>query len=190
MRNVMRGSIGAIAAIGLAACTGATATSDPQTQSQAQSATPAEGSGGEGKHPPPRHHHGPPPEALEACRSKAVGDACTVTFGKESLAGKCVTPPAPPSGAPDGASAPVVCRPDKMPEHGPGGGPGGRPHGPPPEEVFAACDGKAADAACSVTLGDHTIEGTCRAAPPTMNETRLGCAPSRQPPGEGPRPQR
>lgn len=183
MRNAMRGSIGAVAAIGLAACTGATATSDPQTQTQAQSAMPAEG---EGKHPPPRHHHGPPPEALEACRSKAVGDACTVTLGKESLAGECVTPPAPPSGAPDGASAPVVCRPDKMPEHGPGG----RPHGPPPEEVFAACDGKAADAACSVTLGDHTIEGTCRAAPPTMNETRLGCAPSRPPPGERPPPQR
>ena len=109
---------------------------------------------------------------------------CTVTFGKESLAGKCVTPPA------DAPDTRLVCRPDKMPEgHGPGGhrGHGGRPHGPPPEEVFVACDGKAAGAACSVKIGDHTLDGTCKAPPPGVNETRLGCAPphSASPADEG-----
>jgi hypothetical protein len=175
MKNVLIALLGT-AAVGLGAC--GTASSEPATQTQAQSAaTTADDGAPGGKRP--HQHPGPPPAAFEACVSKAVGDACTVTFGDESLAGKCV---APPSGAPD---ARIVCRPDKMPEHKPGhGGPGG--HGPgghaPPPEVFAACDGKAADTACSVTLGDRTLEGTCKAPPPGVNETRLGCAPSRPPP--------
>ncbi|MDF2696678.1 MAG: hypothetical protein K0S65_5061, partial [Labilithrix sp.] len=171
MRKTMIALLGAGA---LAGCSGTTATSDPATQTQAQSVTVSDG-GAEARRPPGHHHHGPPAEAFAACSSKAAGDACSVTLDKDSLAGTCVNPPA------DAPDARIVCRPDKMPEHGPGGH-GGRPPGPPPAEVFTACEGKAADAACSVTFGDRTIEGTCKAAPPGMNETRLGCAPSHPPP--------
>lgn len=160
--------------LALAACTGQVASSDPQTQTQAQSTAATDG-GADGKRP--AHHHGPPPAAFEACVSKAAGDTCSVKLHDETLAGKCVTPPA---GAPDTR---LVCRPDKMPEgHGPGGpgGPNGvHPHGPPPPEVFTACEGKAADAACTVQLGDRALEGTCRTPPAGVSETRLGCAPSR-----------
>lgn len=62
---------------------------------------------------PPPQHHGPPPEAFTACESKAAGDACTVTFGSESIAGHCA---APPSGA---SESTLACRPDNMPNHGP-----------------------------------------------------------------------
>lgn len=183
MNKVIVALLGTFAAAGIAACGGSTATTDPSTQTQAQSAT-TEGSGGrEGNRPPPPHH-GPPPEAFEACQSKAAGDVCTVTFGEESLAGKCV---APPEGAPD---ARISCRPDKLPEGHRPGGKGGHPHGPPPEAIFVACSGKAADAACTVTLGDRAIEGTCKAPPPGVEETRLGCVPARPPRPEGGPPQK
>lgn len=183
MKNLKIALIGSFAAAVLAACGGTTATGEPSSQSQAQTTAADGGASPDGKRPG-HHHHGPPPEAFEACVSKAAGDACTVTFGSESIAGKCVTPP---EGAPDTR---IVCRPDKMPEHGGKGGPGGHPHGPPPAEVFAACDGKAADAACSVTIGDRTIEGTCKAPPPGVEETRLGCAPAHPPHPEGAPPQK
>lgn len=163
----------------LAAC-GGTASSDPATQTQAQAAS-TEGAGGADPKRPPRHPHGPPPEAFEACQSKAAGDACTVVFGGETLEGKCAPPPAPPDASPEAADGRLACRPDRLPEPR-RGGPGGRPPGPPPAEVFAACDGKATDAACAVTLGDRTLDGTCQGPPPGVDETRLGCAPSRPPP--------
>lgn len=166
-------------ALATAACSGQVASSDTSQQSQAQSTSAATTADG-GAHRPP-HPHGPPPEAFTACEGKAVSDVCSVTLKDETLAGTCVSPPA---GAPDTR---IVCRPDKMPAHGPHGGPPhGPPPGPPPAEVFAACDGKAADAACSVTLGDHTISGTCKSLPPPMkektNDTRLACAPAHPPP--------
>ncbi|MBX3233397.1 MAG: hypothetical protein KF837_39095 [Labilithrix sp.] len=64
---------------------------------------------------------------------------------------------------------------------------GDRRRGPrkPPEEAFAACDAKAAGDACTVTHGDHTITGTCAAAPEGAEDTRLHCRPDKPPPGGG-----
>jgi hypothetical protein len=65
-------------------------------------------------------------------------------------------------------------------DHGPPPG-HGHPHGPPPPEAFAACDGKTADASCTVALPDRTLDGTCRTPPPDSGETRLACAPAHPP---------
>ena len=157
----------ALSLLGLVACGGQTVSTDPSSQTaQADTVTTADASAPHG------HHRGPPPEALAACASKAAGDACTVTFHDETLTGKCAAPPA------DSGATTLACRPDRMPDHG---GPGGHPHGPPPEAIFTACEGKAADAACSVTLHDHTLDGTCKAPPEGVNETRLGCRPAHGP---------
>lgn len=104
----------------LAACGGQTASPDPASQTaQADTVATALDAG-----EPHMRHHGPPPEAFAACASKAAGDACSVTFHGETLAGRCAAPPG------DGGTT-LACRPDQMPEHGPG--PGGHPHGPPPD---------------------------------------------------------
>jgi hypothetical protein len=39
--------------------------------------------------PPPAGHRGPPPAALDACKGKNEGDACTVTFRDQSITGSC-----------------------------------------------------------------------------------------------------
>ena len=60
-----------------------------------------------------------------------------------------------------------------------------RPPGPPrkpPQEAFDACAKLTQGAACSITLRDRTIEGTCEAFPET---TALACRPSK-PPGPPP----
>jgi len=59
------------------------------------------------------------------------------------------------------------------------------PHHPPPPEAFDACNGKTADAACTVTHGDRTMEGKCITPPPDANEKRLLCAPPHPPGGPG-----
>ncbi|MBS2011659.1 MAG: hypothetical protein JST00_02000 [Deltaproteobacteria bacterium] len=66
-----------------------------------------------------------------------------------------------------------------------GGGEGRRHHGPPPE-AFTACEGKAVDAACTVVLGDKSLEGKCLAPPPGAPDTRNACAPKDRPPHGGP----
>jgi hypothetical protein len=66
------------------------------------------------------------------------------------------------------AAAALVARADDRPPH---------PHTPPPE-AYAACDGKQADVACTVTFGARTLEGTCAATP----DGRLACRPVRPPP--------
>jgi hypothetical protein len=55
----------------------------------------------------------------------------------------------------------------------------GPPHGPPPQEALAACQGKAADAACSFTHEGHSVEGTCF-TPAT--DKPLACRPAGGPP--------
>ena len=159
--------IGALVSfLGLAACGGQTASTDPSSQAaQADTVTTADASAPHG------HHRGPPPEALAACASKAAGDSCTVTLDDETLPGTCTAPPA------DSGATTAACRPDKMPEHGPSG----RPHGPPPEAIFTACAGKATDTTCSVTFHDHAVDGTCKVTPDAANETRLGCRPAHGP---------
>jgi hypothetical protein len=176
---------GMLAMGALAACEGTAqvAAGDPQTQTQtqAQSGATAGADGADGadraasanRHPPHAgSHRGPPAEAFDACSGKAVSDPCSVTFHDETLAGKCVAPP-------EGATETwIACRPDKPPPPPRSGTRDGHPHGPPPAEVFTACDGKAAGAACSVKLGDRTIDGTCKTPPAETSETRLGCLPS------------
>lgn len=58
-------------------------------------------------------------------------------------------------------------------------GPHGHPHGPP-QEAFDACSGLAANDACTVSLGEHTLQGTCRSGP---DDGSLACAPKGPPPG-------
>ncbi|MBX3192413.1 MAG: hypothetical protein KF819_35810 [Labilithrix sp.] len=158
-------------AVASIACTEA---AQPASSSEAQAATQAlAAEGGAARPHGPRH--GPPPIAFEACASKAAGDACTVALPDKTVAGTCASPPA---GAPD---ARVFCLPNDMPPPGHGPPPGGRPPGPPPAEAFTACDGKTAGATCAVTLGDHTLNGSCLAPPPDSGETRLACAPPHPP---------
>lgn len=54
---------------------------------------------------------------------------------------------------------------------------------PLPAEAFTACESKAEGDACSVTMGDRTITGTCATHP---KETKLHCRPSGPPPGPPP----
>jgi len=49
--------------------------------------------------------------------------------------------------------------------------------------VFAACGGLAEGAACSVTIHEHKVDGTCRKGP--KGEAELACAPSKM---DGPPP--
>ena len=54
---------------------------------------------------------------------------------------------------------------------------------PLPAEAYTACDSKAEGDACTVTMHDHTIRGTCATMP---KETKLHCRPSGPPPGPPP----
>jgi hypothetical protein len=114
--------------------------------------------------PPPRHH-GPPKEAFAACEGKAVDAGCTVAMGPDSIEGICRKGP--------GEESVIVCVPKDFP-------PPPRHHGPP-KEAFAACEAKAVDAACTVVLGPHSFEGTCRQGP--GGEGALACAPHKPPRG-------
>ncbi len=60
-----------------------------------------------------RRHRRPPREAMEACRGKTAGAACSFVgprVGKK-LTGTCFTPK---------ADKPLACRPANMPRRGPG----------------------------------------------------------------------
>jgi hypothetical protein len=147
---------GALSAHALLAGCASSSQPPPGTEAQARSAAPAESGG---------RRHGPPPAAFDACKGKPVGEACTVQWHDGEIHGKCETPP---PGAPQSGS---VCRPEgKHPHH----------HGPPPEKVFAACDGKGAGDACSVAFERGTVEGSCM-APRWVDggAGRLLCAPAR-----------
>lgn len=63
--------------------------------------------------------------------------------------------------------------------------PGPPPHHGPPPEAFTACEGKAANDACSVTLHGTAEAGTCVSPPPGVSDTRLACRPDRMPEGGG-----
>ncbi len=103
---------------------------------------PGGGSGqtGQGQGGPGGGHRGPPPEAIEACKSKAAGAACTFVGRQgEQLTGTCFQPPSRPEGAPSGQGAqgqqgqsrPMACRPNRGGPQGQGTGPGGQ--GQPPK---------------------------------------------------------
>jgi len=57
-----------------------------------------------------------------------------------------------------------------------------RPHGPP-AAAFDACSGKSSGDACTVTFGDRTINGSCKAEP---QDDRLLRWPDQPPPGPPP----
>ena len=122
-------------------------------------------------HPPPGGRpgrpHAPPKEAFGACQSLAESANCTVLLGDHAIEGTCRK-------GPDGRSE-FAC----VPNHPPPGGPPGRPHGPPPKEAFDACQSLAESANCTVQLGDHAIEGTCRKGPD--GQSKLACAPNHPP---------
>jgi hypothetical protein len=73
------------------------------------------------------HPHGPPPEAIAACKGKAVDAACTFTGRQgEHLTGTCFVPPPRPANAPqdgqqnasngkssDNSTKPLACRPPR-----------------------------------------------------------------------------
>lgn len=141
---------------------------------RAEESADAAGAARRGPHGHPGGHpHGPPQEALDACSGLAESDACTVSLGEHTLQGTCRA-----SSGPDGGA--LACAPKGPPPGGPGGPHGGRPpHGPPPEAV-AACSGLSDSAACSVTLGSRTLQGTCRAAPGPDGGT-LACMPAPPP---------
>ena len=103
----------------------------------------------------------PPPEAVQACSGKSIGDACEVSFGTRSEAGTCAA----------FADGVVACRPD-------------RPHHPgPPREAIEACAGQSEGAQCAVTLDGNTLDGTCLTDPGGKG---LACRPSRTPPPADP----
>ncbi len=79
-------------------------------------AQPANGQGGPGG----EKRRGPPPEAVEACKSKSASAVCSFTDREGvKLTGTCFAPPPRPDGAakPDAPARPLACRPDR----GPGG---------------------------------------------------------------------
>jgi hypothetical protein len=86
------------------------------------------------------HAFTPPQAAIDACASKASGDACTLT-GRSgaSLDGTC-------GNGPHGTSSVLAC------------GPAG--HFP---DAATACAGLAAGAACSLSAGHEHSDGTCTA---------------------------
>jgi spore coat protein H len=153
-------ALGGIAVLHVAGCGSSAATTPPSAAaSQGQGDTSAPGDVGmDGK----RHRRPPPPEAFAACKDKAIGADCTATMHDRELHGKCE---APPEGSPQSGPA---CRPE--------GGPHGRHHGPPPEIVFAACDGKGAGDACSVAFERGTVQGSCMAPRMDGGAGRLLCA--------------
>jgi hypothetical protein len=100
----------------------------------------------------------PPQEAFDACQGKSTAEACSVTMQGRALDGTCAP-------ADDNR---LFCRPTRPPHEPPA----------PPPEAFTSCDGKAAQAACSVALSDRTLEGTCA----TSSDGKLFCLPSNLPP--------
>jgi hypothetical protein len=123
--------------------------------------------------PPPGHPPGPPPEALAACKDLAEGAACTVSLHDNAIDGTCRK-------GPHGEAA-LACVPANLPPPPPPGPPPG-----PPPEAFAACKDLAEGAACTVSLHDQSIDGTCRKGP--HGETPLACVPANMPPPPPPGP--
>jgi hypothetical protein len=110
-------------------------------------------------------HRSPPAEALQACASLKAGAACAFTLHGDNLTGTCEAPP--------DASA-LACRPTRPP------GAQGQHRGPP-KESLEACASSSTNAACSFTLGEKALNGTC-AAPPDGGKGPLACRPA----GAGP----
>ena len=152
--GIALGALGAMYAF-VAGCGSGNQDTPPASAAQAQTA------GDDGTPGGMHHRHKPPPAAFDACKAKAVGDACTVSMHDREINGKCESPPA------GSDQAGPACRPEGWSQ---------RHHGPPPEIVFAACDGKAAGDACSVAHEQRTVQGSCMAPRMDGGAGRLLCA--------------
>lgn len=106
-----------------------------------------------------QQRHGPPAEAIAACANLRADDTCSFSHHGRDLTGTCRT-------GPDGQGQ-LACAPKDMP--------GRDGHRGPPAEAFTACASLKAGDACTVTLGDKTIEGLCRTGPD--GQGKLACAP-------------
>jgi len=96
------------------------------------------------------------------CGSASAADGAQSTSTRSPLA--TPTQPIPPS-------RPADSPPSKPPADG-------MPPKPPPE-AFAACKGLTEGTSCTVTIHDHTIDGTCRNAPDGSGQ--LFCVPAGMP---------
>jgi hypothetical protein len=150
----LRLAAGSLLACAVASGCGGSSATPPGTSAQAEST----GASGE-------HHHMPPPAAFDACKGRAVDEACTVQLPDREITGKCAEPP------PGSSQNAPACRPEGGPRHR-------GHHGPPPEKVFAACDGKAAGDECSVVFERGTVQGSCMAPRHDAGTERLLCAPA------------
>ena len=99
------------------------------------------------KREPPR---GPPPELVEACQGKNVGDSCSLVFGGRPVQGVCRR----------GRNDIIMCGPgDNAAE--------------PPAEMFDACKGKTEREACLSPIEGHDVPGHCT----RWRGNRLLCRP-------------
>jgi len=91
-----------------------------------------------------------PKRAIEACNSKAEGDACSISTPKMgNIDGTCRKPPR--------AQGQVICVPNPLPQQ------------------FDACKGKAEGDACTFTgRKNNTVNGNCRKRPKVSDQ--LMCA--------------
>jgi len=96
---------------------------------------------------PPR---GPPPELVEACKGKKVGDSCSLIFGGRSVTGVCLR----------GRNDVVMCGPSDKPSE-------------PPAEMFDACKGKKERDACTSPIEGQAVPGHCT----SWKGKRLLCRP-------------
>jgi hypothetical protein len=122
---------------------GAAARAQPQGQPAAPEATGKPTSG---------ERRSPPPEAVAACNTLKVDQACSFTSPKGPEKGTCVQ---------RDASQPLACRPERR--------------GPPPESL-AACKDRKLNDACSFVSPAGKESGTCVQHEPG---SALGCRPTR-----------
>src|ERR1700733_7626280 len=134
-------AFGLVAVAGATYACGSGQEAPPNTGAQAQADNAAPAAAGSDGH----HHHLPPPAAFDACKDKAVGADCTVMIHDDEINGKCENPP------PGSSQNAPACRPERQHK---------KPHGPPPEAVFAACDGKTSGDACTVQFESKAVNGS------------------------------
>ena len=95
---------------------------------------------------------------IQACNDKAAGDLCTLNMRNQSIDGTCTDSNGNITCMPNNSS--LMQRPAGVP-----GGSGGA--------FIQACSGKTAGDACTLTMRNQSIDGTC-----TSRNGNLTCAPA------------
>jgi hypothetical protein len=135
---------------------GQTAAQNPETQPQGgdqQTGQPQGPGGQQGRGP--RGELGT--QFMEACSGKAVGDACTLSFRNQSVDGKCTDRNGNMTCVTNNAST------GQRPAGFQGGG----------AAFVQACQGKAVGDACTLTMRNQTVVGTC-----ADTEGNITCTPN------------